>query len=341
MAMLRWNALVARPLVYVLGAPDPEMTLIERILRVVGVTTIPLPVHPGNAYVADIGEALRSANAAIPVSGQGLVLVECADECLALPDAIRVDHHRPGDHGYGRPPTEAVAASSVGQVMRLLNLDVCRRCGDFLAWADQSGEEGAPMLSVGDDGRAGLSWPCGDLHDWPLDPAMYAEIRLASAADHCLAAAYRGDVPGVDPAVLSRWRAATRAAHQGRPIAEILRDVEAARLALRRAPQVDLALSILVADMRPGRGAVCGAHGAACLGSGRECWGDIPELPEAAAQEGLPFIALPRPGGKLVLQAAPPHAIEAFLVAWGHVHLTNLYGDPARGFAGGYLRDRA
>jgi hypothetical protein len=31
---------------------------------------------------------------------------------------------------------------------------------------------------------------------------------LAAAADHCLAAAYRGECPGVDPDALMRWRVA-------------------------------------------------------------------------------------------------------------------------------------
>ena len=39
-------------------------------------------------------------------------------------------------------------------------------------------------------------------------------LRLVAAADHCLAAAYRGACPDVDPDALMRWRAETRAQFQ-------------------------------------------------------------------------------------------------------------------------------
>ena len=69
---------------------------------------------------------------------------------------------------------------------------------------------------------------------------------------------------------------------------------------------------------------------------------ELSELPEAAARDGVPFIGVPRPGPdgrvKLVLQAAPPTAIKAFLRGEGAAEgLAGLYGEPARGIAGGYV----
>src|SRR5690606_22285652 len=57
--------------------------------------------------------------------------------------------------------------------------------------------------------------------DYRVIPQSYV---FAAAADHCLAAAYRGECPGVDPDALMRWRVAVRAAHQGRPVDELLDD---------------------------------------------------------------------------------------------------------------------
>ncbi|GIV03681.1 MAG: hypothetical protein KatS3mg015_2511 [Fimbriimonadales bacterium] len=109
-------------------------------------------------------------------------------------------------------------------------------------------------------------------------------------------------------------------------IAEHVRGATAASLAFG---------GVDVRDLRPGRGAVpCSEHGQGCPGTRDGCWGDVPELPEAAAREGIPFLArpCPRPGGtaKTVLQTAPAPAIRAFLDAAGE----GAYGDPERGFAG-------
>src|SRR5690606_12375592 len=47
--------------------------------------------------------------------GATVYAVECVD---VLPDGwVRIDHHRPGDPGYGRSPEEFMAASSIGQVI--------------------------------------------------------------------------------------------------------------------------------------------------------------------------------------------------------------------------------
>jgi hypothetical protein len=72
----------------------------------------------------------------------------------------------------------------------------------------------------------------------------------------------------------------------------------------------------------------------------------VPELPEASAREGLCFVAdgLPGPDGrvKVVCQSGTPEQIRAFMQVWGPEHgLTGIYGDPMRGFAGGYINGPA
>lgn len=159
-------------------------------------------------------------------------------------------------------------------------------------------------------------WPASSLGQFcqlfGVEPTP--EYLIVAAADHCLAAAYRGECPGVDPDALMAWRIKTRAAFQGRPVESVLADVDAARARLR---------------------ATVGSEGFADL-RGEV----IPELPEAAAREGIAFLSTvcDRDGReKVVLQAASPELVSRFLAGGIVPGLTGFYGDPARGFAGGYL----
>lgn len=313
---------------WVLGASDPEMARIEDLLREGGervayASARGTRVTPATAYQAD--RAVDEEGRAIGLGQLDLVLVECALPARAAPDPRSlVDHHRPGDPGYGRPPAEFLAGSSLGQVISVL-----ARLGRLPVW--ELATIDSPALAAGDLGwEEDGGWQVG------LSGARAARIPddlvLAAAADHCLAAAYRGRCPGIRPGVLRAWRIWTRADYQGRSMAEVERDVRRAEARLLAAPRVQVGEE-WAQDMRPGRGAPCGAHGPSCPGEEDGCWGDVPELPEAAAFLGLPFLAIPRPGPdgrrKLVLQAASAAAVEAFLR-----HHPGGYGDPARGLAG-------
>ncbi len=96
--------------------------------------------------------------------------------------------------------------------------------------------------------------------------AVPRDVMLIAAADHCLAAAYRGECPGVDPDALMRWRAESRAAFQRRPVEAVLADIAAATERLRAAR---------------------GSDGIADLGNST-----VPEAPEAACRAGIPFLAV-------------------------------------------------
>src|SRR5690606_37923801 len=105
-------------------------------------------------------------------------------------------------------------------------------------WDDELGE-----WSGGD--TPSPSWAVSvrsdDVATYRIIPQRYV---FAAAADHCLAAAYRGECPGVDTDALMRWRVAVRAEHQGRPVDELLDDVEQARVRLLAAPVVALGESL-------------------------------------------------------------------------------------------------
>src|SRR5690606_23556480 len=98
-------------------------------------------------------------------------------------------------------------------------------------------------------------------------------------------------------------------------------DVEQARARLRAAPVVALGERLVARDLR-------GQH--------------VQELPEAAAREGLAYLAsvVDRDGRRKVVLGgrADAEMVRAFLESWApREGLVDLYGDPARGFAGGYV----
>src|SRR5690606_18322240 len=174
------------------------------------------------------------------------------------------------------------------------------------------------------------------------------EVVFAAAADHCLAAAYRGECPGVDPTALMVWRAETRAAFQGRSVEDILADVERARQALRKAPRIDLGAGMEVCDMREAytvrtvlvapftAGATVDSTGvgdSTVIEFGPRAagaWGEgghhvfvrrgVAELPEAAAREGVAYLATAtdRDGRhKVVLGGlTSPETVRAFMDQW-------------------------
>ena len=259
---------------WVLGAPDPEMQTIEALLTAHGqaiayaCTREGSRVMPGSAYRAT--HAVDPQGQPVPLDEHSVAFVEC--DVPGVSAAVRVDHHRPGDPGYGQPPAQYWEASSVGQVAAALGV--------------------APTPT----------------------------LRMVAAADHCLPAAYCGECPGVDPGALMVWRIETRAAFQGRPAEAILADVARARTLLAAAPHITLG-GVAVADLRVAKRT---QH--------------IPELPEAAVREGLCFVAASRDRAtgreKIVLQGAPPAAVQEFLARAREFGAGEAYGDPARGFAG-------
>lgn len=247
-------------LVFVLGAPDPEMEEIERVVRAQGHEVRYAcygggRVRPENAYRA------VDVDAPIP-AGLPLVFVEC--EVAGLKYDTLVDHHRPGDPGYNGLPQDYLKSSSLGQVLSLLG----------------------------------------------LEPTP--EQRIIAAADHCPTQAYRGECPGVDPLELARWRTHSRAVRRGISPQEMERAIEEAREVLLQAEKIEFAgQSIAWVGDRKG------------------------EIPEASARYGVPFMYAENKGArkKLGIMGAAPEVIARWMRECG---LQDVYGDPIRGYAGGY-----
>lgn len=320
--------------VVLFGASDPEAQLAEELCQQLGVAycyavdAAGKRVHPGNAYAAQ-GVSNPELLQTVLEQGGRAILFECEVALEGVTaDILRCDHHRPGDPGYGLPPEKFWEASSLGQLYKLLAMagllpDNRKKSGLYIVTSEEGDDY--TELQTSSVFSPVLRWRAGNVYG---ETEIPVEHVLAAAADHCLAAAYRGQCPGVHPDQLMRWRAETRAAFQKRPVEEVLADVERARQILREA--------VAPRDMD---GAVAPEGHGIYLEFADLRGRQIPELPEAAAREGIPFLAdvTERDGRKkAVLQAAPPELVERFLSGELIPGLTGLYGDPARGFAGGY-----
>jgi hypothetical protein len=118
--VIRKKKVRAWPYSFILGADDPEMTEIEKILRSLGkkfryAMHEGSRVHPGNAYKADPITLKRKTIA---------VLVECEPKDFLGSNAMVriIDHHRPGDPGFNLSHKLFWEASSIGQIYKLLDL---------------------------------------------------------------------------------------------------------------------------------------------------------------------------------------------------------------------------
>lgn len=246
---------------FVLGAPDPEMAEIERVLREQG-EEVRYAMDKGQRVTAEGAYCATSLNAPA-VAGADVVFVECS--VVGLPCGEVIDHHREGDPGFGQPPAEYLYSSSLGQLLRLLEL------------------EPSPLQ------------------------------RIIAAADHCPTQAYRGECPGVDPKELAAWRTQSRAERRGITPDEMEEAILAAKKILEQAERIPVAgQQIAWVGDRQG------------------------EIPEASARFGIPFMyaSTTRDGRtKMGIMGADTTVIASWMAECG---LRQVYGDPARGYAGGY-----
>ena len=105
---------------FILGALDPEMHTIEKLLteqrrQCVHARLNRRRVVSGNAYVAD------ELSGAIDWT-QPVVWVECSVPALRRAQHGVADHHKPGDPGYSLPAERYWEGSSLGQVCGFLKI---------------------------------------------------------------------------------------------------------------------------------------------------------------------------------------------------------------------------
>lgn len=357
--------------VWVLGAQDPEMTAIENLLRECGQVVVHATsdavlygrpgtqrVHGGNAYRA-------TSMSEYPPDTALYVFVECdVPDMSSYIEHARCDHHRPGDPGYGASPSRYMAGSSLGQVIsRLAHMG---RLPESWTRRDMAYHNGVGFVTECD---GAMHVVADRLHDsdpdfahipWAVLAEIPRSLVLTAAADHCLAAAYQGLCPGISVDDLLRHRVEEKATFQKRSVESVLGDIEVAKRALRDAPKL-FADGINIANCRNSILVVRASM--ACDGTGEDTFFEfgtspglycdgivetqrfvkpIPELPEAACIMGVPFLSdVTEPSGrrKVALQGVPAGSrlVEWFMAGELVPGLIDYYGDPARGFAGGYV----
>ncbi|WP_231373469.1 hypothetical protein [Thioalkalivibrio sp. ALE19] len=286
---------------FILGAPDPEMFRIERVLEIGSRLGLVAgygralfegdPVHTKSAYSA--------TGVAVTVSSETpLVLVEC-DFQSEPPGTVvhRIDHHHPGDPGFDMGPTEFWRGSSIGQVV------------EYLHRLSSANPETTYAL-----GKALM----------PLDE----DLRYAAAADHSLPHAYHGHCPGIDPDRLEQWRILSRAHLQGRPAGQIRYSFKKGRSKIRSAMQnPETSLTIAGKPVAIIHGYVPGIKDASAqLG--------IPvEHHVKHRQTGIPKVG--------IFGAPPGVVEAWMSERAPSLGLQDIYGAPLRGYAGGYGRSPA
>lgn len=210
-------------ILFVLGAGDPEMVAIRRLLAEQGAPSVQARVrgkrvYPANAYRAELPEDARAALA----RGAAVYCIECVAD---LPVGVRrIDHHHPGDPGYGRPPAEYWEASSLGQTVRVLRQALRR---DIPITPEM-------RLTAASDHCLGAAYR-GDCPGIDPDALMHWHVASRARFEKRSEAALMRDVH------------ATRAALRAAPRVELARGVQAADM--RRLPDAEL----LIAAPREGQ----------------------------------------------------------------------------------------
>lgn len=379
----------------VLGRDDPEMRAIREIARACGIADVEYAESasgaayratspewaPGQLWVecAPAGAEQVPLNAHNLGDGWALCAPGWRRDASGYPTRqIRLaDHHRPGDPGFGRPPVEFWPASSLGQVVRAL-IEAGRGVALARAWRDVDGdaahecgmraelgsraaghyippEQYDPHAYVGvDDGRQ-IAGPYGEkLELWGL--RIPRGLLFTAAADHCLAAAYAGQCPGVDPDALLEWQLTSPdSPHRSEPDGQGGRREVSAEMVRERAALARLMLSPGYAD---GAHRLVEGHGVLTIGGVqavdlRIFGGATAGLPisDVACRLGLAYLLRVReqPSGrvKIVLQGhgegSRPGVVDAAAwEAWCRAQglRGEAYGDSARGFLGRYEAPR-
>lgn len=120
---------VDKDVTFILGAQDPEMREIERMLRrgsrhFLHAACLGQRCLARTAYDADGVVRVSRAGQLMPavlLPAAPAVFVECT--VAGHEPVMRVDHHHPGDPGYEKAPEAYLEGSSLGQVLRLLEME--------------------------------------------------------------------------------------------------------------------------------------------------------------------------------------------------------------------------
>lgn len=285
---------IARRFRFILGALDPEMMMIEKLLTEHNIPFVPAQVYKDSrlkrANHAECYRSKMSDGIVFPVPQRNDVWIECepvgGKEAITAARGRFIDHHYPKDFGYGKPAQEHAVASSIAQLCNLLKI--------------------------------------------PMTP----EILLASAIDHGLAAAYRGEIPGILPDDVYQSQVGLMILDFKRSRECIDGEIAGERLIIRNGglPRLNFIAdgnSYEIVDYREKD--IHDSYEYLCVR-------------EAALLEGVGMLVSrvfrilnnPRKGEMFVAHMPPP-VIRSFLEKKIYPHLEDRFGVPERSYAGGYL----
>lgn len=264
-----------RELTFILGAADPEMNRIERVLSDLGLKLEYAMVngdrcHPGNAYKADK-----------PIAEGYYVEVECEPRIATGRVVARLDHHRQGDFGFDIRCELYWMASSLGQLWALLQKEFSYEV---------------------------------------LEQTFGEDRLLVAASDHCPVHASLGMCPGVSPHALFNFRLANKAKFLNKTLVQVMMEID---------ESLNMVNNLQVKTFA--NGDVIDATAV-----------NIPHLPDVITH---PTIALPAQYSMVDRDGRTKVGLigtinPALVVEWMEANkdvLVDIYGSPARGYAGGYL----
>lgn len=268
-------------LVFVLGAKDNEMVIVENILY-----GLELPYayavsggnrcHSGNAYKTVEVQVRHRSRSPWPAKPK-VVTIECGGDRLS--PYLIIDHHRPGDFGFNLGPDRYWEGSSLGQLCILLEY------------------EGFSKEQI---------W-C----------AARANMKIAAANDHCPFHAMKGLCADVSPEGLLDFRMHNVLKMTGFSERDVKVGIERSVARLRAMPRKDLF----------GTEVICHTE-------------HVPFFLDAALRVNKPIEYVTESEDNRVKRGlngvTDPELVKLWMDANKDV-LVDLYGSPARGYAGGYL----
>lgn len=282
---------------FILGALDPEMIMIEKLL-----TEHNIPFEVAQVYKdsklkrANHAECYRSKmsdGVVYPKPQRNDVWIECepvgGKKAITAVGGRFIDHHYPGDLGYGMSAQQHADASSIAQLCTFLGI--------------------------------------------PLTP----EILLASAIDHGLAAAYRGDIPGISPEDVYRSQTQLMIPEFNKTRECVDGDIVGERLIIRNGnlPRLHFDIEGKTYEIVDYRDKLFDSSY------------DYLCVREAALLEGVALVISRmyrvlhhRRKGEMFVAHVPQPVIHAFVRGEVHPYLEERFGVPQRSFAGGYLPER-
>lgn len=321
--------------ILIIGVRDQELRSIENIIR-----DMQIPgyyalrdgrfVSAINAYdfngLRQFSGPTKSFNDYAQSHDNRVIFVECFSQTISdqvtrqgYRQPLRIDHHHEGDVGFDIPPERFLFGSSIGQFINEIVGNWSYRIHEFGWYCNNRGELFDPGLHYCED--LGYNWIVTRVNNQGyVEEAVVPDwVLYVAAADHCLGAAYQGHCPGVNPQELMIWRSQHRAQYKNQTYEDIEEVIEQTRQQIR--PFVVDG----VADLT------------------RQPMTIYPELPEAAAREGIRVITKVRDRTRrqpklLTMGYGPPQDFHDWIEQQRNLG-REVYGSPHRGYAGSFLRE--